>query len=122
MTDDELEARLRRLHARPDKDAQFWDGMAADVRAAYDAAAYDAAASPARTPRRRRPWVASVGGALALAAAFALWVRAHHGRSPATAEPADTFHVFEDLEPGEMLEELSPDEVDRVAKAFNKGA
>jgi hypothetical protein len=30
--------------------------------------------------------------------------------------------VFEDLEPGEMIEELSPADVDRVAKAFNKGA
>jgi len=117
MTDDELEARLRRLDARPSKDAQFWTAMAADVRAAHERALGER-----RSALRRRRWMASAGGALAMAAALTLWMRAHHGTPPAAPEPADTFHVFEDLEPGEMLEELSPAELDHLAKAFNKGA
>jgi hypothetical protein len=59
---------------------------------------------------------------LAAAAALALWLHGHHGARLPAAEPVETFHVFEDLEPGEMLEELSPEQIDRVAKAFNKGA
>jgi hypothetical protein len=114
MTDDELHARLRRLDARPDAD---WDAMAAAVRDGYARAS----AAPA-SARRRRRWVASAGGALALAAALTLWLHGHRRPLPAAAEPPETFHVFEDLEPGEMLEELTPEQIDRMAKAFNKGA
>jgi hypothetical protein len=116
MTDDELQDRLRRLAARPDAD---WDGMAAAVRDGYDRHVRERNS----VVRRRRRWGASIGGGmLAAAAALALWLHGdHHARLPA-AEPVETFHVFEDLEPGEMLEELSPEQIDRVAKAFNKGA
>ena len=117
MTDDELEARLRRLDARPAKDAQFWATMAADVRAAHEREMRNR-----RLVARRRRLVASAGGALAMAAALTLWLHGHHGKLPAAPEPADTFHVFEDLEPGEMLEELSPAELDHLSTAFNKGA
>jgi aminoglycoside phosphotransferase (APT) family kinase protein len=116
MTDDELESRLRRLDARPDQDPAFWDGMSAAVRDGYERE------QSRRTTSRRRRLAASGGGMLAVAAALALWLRAHH-HVPATHEPlGETFHVFEDLEPGELLEELSPADVERVAKAFNKGA
>ena len=119
MTDDELQDRLRRLAARPDAD---WEGMAAAVRDGYDREV-QARNSVLRRRRHRRRWGASIGGGmLAAAAALALWLHGHHvARTPA-AEPVETFHVFEDLEPGEMIEELSPAEIDRVAKAFNKGA
>jgi hypothetical protein len=117
MTDDELEARLRRLDARPVKDAQFWTAMAADVRAAHERETRNR-----KSLARRRRFLASAGGALAMAAALTLWMRGHHGKLPSPPEPADTFHVFEDLEPGEMLEELSPAELDHLSKAFNKGA
>lgn len=111
MTDDELQNRLRRLAARPEAD---WDGMAAAVRDGYERQ---------RRQQRRRRWSASLGGGLlAAAAALALWLHGHHGARMPSAEPMETFHVFEDLEPGEMIEELSPAEIDRVAKAFNKGA
>ncbi|HEY2749319.1 MAG TPA: hypothetical protein VGL86_32095 [Polyangia bacterium] len=116
MTDDELETRLRRLDARPEKDAAFWDGMAAAVRDGVGREQSRRAAS------RRRRWAASGGGILAVAAALALWLRAHHPVPPAHEPMGDTFHVFEDLEPGELLEELSPADVERLAKAFNKGA
>ncbi|HEX6838260.1 MAG TPA: hypothetical protein VF334_16905 [Polyangia bacterium] len=113
MTDDELQARLRRLEARPDAD---WDAMAAAVRDGF------ARATSAQATRlKRRRWAASAGGVVALAAALLLWLHGHHRPRPAAAEPPETFHVFEDLEPGEMLEELSPAEIDRMAKAFNKG-
>jgi hypothetical protein len=116
--DDELEARLRRLApARSAKDAAFWRAMADDVRAAYERES-----RARRVSLRRRRFVASMGGALAMAAALTLWLRGHHVKPPAPAEPADTFHVFEDLEPGEMLEELSPEQIEHLAKAFNKGA
>ena len=114
MTDDELQERLRRLGARPDAD---WDAMAAAVRDGYARAS-----SATATARRRRRWAASAGGVLALAAALTLWLHGHRRPPPAATEPPETFHVFEDLEPGEMLEELSPAEIDRMAKAFNKGA
>ena len=122
MTDDELEAKLRRLAAadaaaRPDKGAQFWEAMAADVRAAHDRELRNRHAVI-----RRRRWLSSAGAALAMAAALTLWLRHSHNKPPATTEPGDTFHVFEDLEPGEMLEELSPAEIDHLATAFNKGA
>ncbi len=119
MTDDELEERLRRLSARPAQDAAFWDAMAADVRAGYERELRKRASGT-----RRRRWAASLGGALVAAAALALWLRGHHGAPlPAPVpESTETFHVFEDLEPGEMLEELSPEEIDRLAKAFHKGA
>lgn len=115
MTDDELQERLRRLAARPDAD---WDAMAAAVRDGYARAA----SAPAITRRQRRRWAASAGGVLALAAALTLWLHGHRRPLPAATEPPETFHVFEDLEPGEMLEELTPEQLDRMAKAFNKGA
>jgi hypothetical protein len=117
MTDEELEARLRRLDARPPKDAQFWQTMAAEVRAAHEHELRNR-----YSVIRRRRWLTSAGAALAMAAALTLWLRHSHNKPPVTAEPADTFHVFEDLEPGEMLEELSPAEIDHLATAFNKGA
>jgi transposase len=113
MTDDELEARLRRLDARPAAD---WQAMAAAVRDGYDREV------KRRAIVRRRRIGASVAGALAMAAALALWLHGHHAPRATAGEPIETFHVFEDLEPGEMIEELSPADVDRVAKAFNKGA
>ncbi len=116
MTDDELTARLRRLDARPEKDPAFWDGLTAAVRTGYDRE------QTRRTTSWRRRLAASGGGMLAMAAALALWLRAHHHVPPAHEPMGDTFHVFEDLEPGELLEELSPADVERVAKAFNKGA
>jgi hypothetical protein len=111
MTDDELEARLRRLDVK----AAEWDATSA-VRAGYEREV------KRRATTRRRRWSASVAGTLAMAAALALWLRGHHTAHVPAGEPIETFHVFEDLEPGEMLEELSPADVDRVAKAFNKGA
>ncbi|MCU1282462.1 MAG: hypothetical protein JWM53_6008 [bacterium] len=122
MTDDELELKLRRLaaadaSARPDKGAQFWEAMATDVRAAHDRELRNI-----YSVIRRRRWLVSAGSALAMAAALTLWLRHSHNKSAGTADPGDTFHVFEDLEPGEMLEELSPAELDHLAKAFNKGA
>jgi hypothetical protein len=116
MTDDELQARLRRLDARPDKDAAFWDSMSAAVRDGYERQ------ERRRAPTRRRRLALSGGGMLAMAAALALWLRGHHHMPPTHEPMGDTFHVFEDLEPGELLEELSPADVERVAKAFNKGA
>ena len=117
MTDDELEARLRRLDARPDKDAAFWDGMTEAVR---DGVGRETRAAARRALGWRRRLAVSGGGLLAMAAALALWLRAHHA-PPAAHEPVgDTFHVFEDLEPGELIEELSPADVERVAKAFDK--
>ena len=113
MTDDELEARLRRLDARPAAD---WQAMAAAVRDGYDRQV------KRRAVVRRRRIGASVAGTPAMAAALALWLHGHHAPRPSAGEPMESFHVFEDLEPGEMIEELSPADVDRVAKAFNKGA
>ena len=113
MTDDELEARLRRLDGKP---AANWDAMAAAVRAGYDQKVQR------RAIVRRRRIGASLLGTLAMAAALALWLHGHRTPHPTAAEPMETFHVFEDLEPGEMLEELSPADVERLAKAFNKGA
>lgn len=118
MTDDELQDRLRRLAARPDAD---WDGMAAAVRDGYERELRNGD-SIARRRRQRRQWSASIGGGLlAAAAALAVWLHGHHATRLPTTEPVETFHVFEDLEPGEMLEELSPEQIDRMAKAFNKG-
>jgi len=114
MTDDELQERLRRLGTRPDAD---WDAMAAAVRDGY------AHATARAIKLRRRRFAASAGGALALAAALVLWLHGHgHRRALPATEAPETFHVFEDLEPGEMLEELTPEQIDRMAKAFNKGA
>jgi hypothetical protein len=119
MTDDELQDRLRRLAARPDAD---WDGMAAAVREGYDRELQPRHSVLGRGRDRRR-WAASIGGGmLAAAAALALWLHGHPHARVVAPEPVETFHVFEDLEPGEMLEELSPEQIDRVAKAFNKGA
>jgi ferric-dicitrate binding protein FerR (iron transport regulator) len=121
MTDDELEARLRRLDVRSEKDEAFWDGMAAAVR---DGVADEERRAARRATTRRRRLTVSGMSLLAMAAALALWLRGHHQPLPAH-EPigsGETFHVFEDLEPGELLEELSPADVERVAAAFNKGA
>lgn len=122
MTDDELEERLRRLAAadagaRPDKGAQFWEAMAAEISGARDRELRNR-----HSVIRRHRWLVSAGSGLAMAAALTLWLRHSHNKSSGTAEPGDTFHVFEDLEPGEMLEELSPAEIDHLATAFNKGA
>jgi hypothetical protein len=114
MTDDELQERLRRLAAKPETD---WDGMAAAVRDGYDRELRNR-----HSVIRRRRWAASVGATLAMAAALALWLHGHRAHRLPPSEPVETFHVFEDLEPGEMIEELSPEQIDRVAKAFNKGA
>jgi len=114
MTDDELQDRLRRLAARPEAD---WDGMAAAVRDGYDRQVRNR-----KSVTRRRRCAASGGALLAMAAALTLWLHGHHGARLPSAEPVETFHVFEDLEPGEMLEELSPEQIDRVSKAFHKGA
>ena len=120
MTDDELQERLRRLGTRPDAD---WDAMAAAVRDGYARATAQSVSTRAAKLRRRR-FAASAGGALALAAALVLWLHGHEHRRPlpAATDAPETFHVFEDLEPGEMLEELTPEQIDRMAKAFNKGA
>lgn len=114
MTDDELQERLRRLAARPEAD---WDAMAAAVRDGYARASQQRA-----TTTRRRRWAAPAGGVFAIAAALALWLHGHDRPKRPAAEPPETFQVFEDLEPGEMIEELSPAEIDRMAKAFKKGA
>jgi hypothetical protein len=90
--------------------------MAAAVRDGYDRQV------KRRATVRRRRIGASLAGTLAMAAALALWLQGHHRPRPTATEPMETFHVFEDLEPGEMLEELSPADVDRLAKAFHKGA
>jgi hypothetical protein len=113
-SDEELAEQLRGLAQQPEAE---WDQMAAAVRDGYDRAV-----RARRSVIRRRRWLASAGGALALAAAFALYLRGHSGARTAGEPVGDTFHVFEDLEPGEMLEELSPDDIDRLAKAFSKGA
>lgn len=114
MTDDELQQRLRRLAARPQAD---WDAMAQAVRDGYGRELRNR-----NSVIRRRRWLVSAGGALAVAATVLFWVHGHPRPHRATSEPVETFHVFEDLEPGEMIEELSPEQVERVAKAFNKGA
>jgi len=120
MTDDELEARLRRLDGRTDKDPAFWEGMAAAVR---DGVAGEERRQARRTRARRRGLALSGASLLAMAAALALWLRGHHAPPPVHVPMGgETFHVFEDLEPGELLEELSPADVERVAAAFNKGA
>jgi ferric-dicitrate binding protein FerR (iron transport regulator) len=119
VSDDELEARLKRLDVRPEKDAAFWDAMSAEVRAQYDAAA----AAPSRPGRRRRRrWVATpLAGALALAAALVLYVRLHRGHVPAPAEPLE-IHVLEDDHWDELLERLEPAQLERLEKAFKHGA
>jgi hypothetical protein len=120
MTDDELEARLRRLADAPTKDEPFWDDMAAAVRAGY------AAESAPRPLRRRRRWVAMpVMGALALAAAFVLYVRVHRPvlEQPGNEALGDELNVFEEQDTGELIEELTPTELDKLAQAFDhKGA
>lgn len=121
MTDDELQARLRRLAAAPEKDARFWDELAANVRAGY---ARQVAA------RRRRRWLAApvAAAGVALAAALTLWVRAPRPTPPlaptieAPALEADELGAFGDVAPDEVIDELGPAELDRVAQAFKKGA
>jgi hypothetical protein len=122
MTDDELQQRLRRL-AAPHGTEPDWDAMAADVHAAYEreVAGGGASVTPLRRGRRSRWIAAPLAGALAIAAAFALYVK-HTQPPPASVEPIDAVQVFEDPEPGEMIEEMTPAELDRLAKAFNKGA
>ena len=122
MTDDELQERLRRLAARPEAD---WDAMAAAVRDGYaratsaEAQARDRAR--ARAARRRR-WVTPIAGALALAAGVTLFVRAHHARLPAAAPTLEDEMTTYEPDTDELIDELTPAQLERVAKAFNKGA
>ncbi|HEX8950611.1 MAG TPA: hypothetical protein VF945_02145, partial [Polyangia bacterium] len=63
---------------------------------------------------------ASIGGALALAAALALYVRAqHHVAAPPTE---DELGLFDDADPDELIDELTPAQLDRVSQALKKGA
>lgn len=123
MSDDELQERLRRLAERPDPGEPFWDEMAGAVRAAYDRELRNDD-SVIRRRRRRRRWVAAVTAPLALAAAVALYAGGHHPRgAPSSDEAAgDELTVFDDAEPGELLEELDPTQLDRLAKALKQGA
>jgi hypothetical protein len=116
MTDDELQQRLRRLSARAedDKDERFWAAMADDVRAAYQQ-------QTLALRRRRRRLGASLVGALALAAALAFVVRSHN-KHP-TPPLGDQMGLFDDGDPGELIEDLDPAELDRVTQALeHKGA
>lgn len=121
MTDDELEARLKRLDARPDAD---WDAMAAAVRDGYARATSERATGDlARAAaRRRRRWLPPIAGALALAAGVTLFVRAHHARLPAAAPTLEDEMTTYEPDTDELIDELTPAQLERVAKAFNKGA
>ena len=112
--DEELEARLRRLAVKPDKGDTFWLAMAAEVRAGYEA-------SRLAPPRRRHRWVAPLAAGLAMAAALALWLRVRPPL-PAVSEPvSDDITVFDEQDTGELIEELSPAQLERVEQAFKKG-
>ena len=117
MTDDELQARLRRLGEPPAKDERFWDEMAASVRDAYRRQS---------ASRRRRRIAAPLVGALALAAALAFIVRSHHFvvRSHNKVVPlGDQMGLFDDGDPGELIEQLDEPELERVQQALeHKGA
>jgi hypothetical protein len=114
--DEELQARLRRLAVKPDEDARderFWVEMAANVRADYEASRL--------TPmRRRRRWLAPVVAGLAMAAALALWVRAQRPVVPVNEPIGDEITVFDEEDTGELIEQLSPAQLDRVERAFKK--
>lgn len=118
MTDDELQARLRRLSEPPARDERFWDELAAGVRSDYQ--------RQARPRRRRRRWLAApLVAAVALAAALAFIVRSHHGvvRSHNKAPLADPMGLFDDDDPSELIDELSPAELERASQALhNQGA
>jgi hypothetical protein len=118
VNDDELEARLRRLGARADEDdpgPQHWEAMAAEVRAAYERELRNR-----DSKFRRRRWLAApLVGALALAAAFAVYVRVHPVK-PAAVE--DEMSAFDEPDTDELIDELSPAQLERVAQAFKKGA
>lgn len=117
MTDDELVQRLRRL-AQPG-DAPDWDAMAADVRTAYEAATATAGAD--RRSRVRRRWLAApAAGLMALAAAVTLYVRAHHATIAPTLD--DEALMMDEADPDELIDELTPAQLDRVAQALDKGA
>ncbi len=128
MTDDELQQRLRRW-ARPGAEPD-WDSMAAGVRAAFEAemqrsevgAPSDATVEGAgrRRARRRRWMAAPVAGALALAAALTLWVRLHH--APRMSPLEDEAVMMDEADPDELIDELTPAQLDRVAQALKKGA
>ncbi len=111
MTDDELQERLRRLAARPDAD---WEAMAAAVRDGY-------AREQRRRPAAWRRRFAAAGGTLAMAAALTLWVRAHHHRHT-VAPVEDEAGMFDDADPDELIDELTPAQLDSVSEALKKGA
>ncbi|MDB4967361.1 MAG: hypothetical protein JWN44_3050 [Myxococcales bacterium] len=114
MTDDEeLQARLRRLAVKPDKDERFWTEMAAHVRADYEA-------SRLVPMRRRRRWAAPLVAGLAMAATFALWMRSQRPVVPLNDPVSDDVTVFDEEDSGEWIEELSPAQLDRVERAFKK--
>jgi len=117
MTDDELQQRLKRLDARRETD---WDAMAAAVRDGYARATTDAR-TPARAPRRRR-LVAPLSGALALAAALALYVRLHRPPLPPAPTLEDEMTTIDEPDTDELIDELTPAQLERVANAFGKGA
>jgi hypothetical protein len=115
MTDDELQARLRRL-AQPGREPD-WDAMAADVRAAYE--------RELRNPHsviRRRRWIALPTTALALAAAFALYVKLHHHPLPTLPIDDEAATLVDEPDPDELIDDLTPAQLDRVADALKKGA
>lgn len=124
MTDDELQQRLRRW-ARPGAEPD-WDSMAAGVRAAFEAETQRSEAGPTtleaarRRPRRRRWMAAPLAGALALAAAMTLYVRVHH--TPRMSPLEDEAVMMDDADPDELIDELTPAQLDRVAQALKKGA
>lgn len=138
MTDEELQARLRRLAGSSDKDERFWDEMAANVRAAWAAekaradagGGKPAAAVADLAARRRRRWLAGpMAGALALAAALLLWMRVHQHRPTPAAAPElllapDEISLFgsDGDEADEMIDELDAPALDRVAQGLKKGA
>ncbi len=130
MTDDELVERLRRL-GRPPGQEPDWQAMAADVRAAYEAELRNRDSenrlrntdSEIGRRRRRRRWVAApVAGALALAAAFTLWVRLHPAPVPAMRIDEDAASLVDEADPNELIDELTPAQLDRVAEVLKKGA
>ena len=112
--DEELEARLRRLAVKPEKDEAFWVAMAAEVRADYEASRL--------TPlKRRRRWVAPLVAGLAMAAALALWLRVRPPLPPVNEPVGDDITVFDEQDTGELIEELTPAQLERVEQAFKKG-
>jgi hypothetical protein len=121
--DEELEARLRRLAAAPapaddEKDERFWVEMAANVRADYEASRLVTRRRLMRRPIRR--WMAPVAAGLAMAAALALWMRVQRPVVPMNEPIGDEITVFDEQDPGELLEELSPAQLERLERALKK--